>query len=178
MLFIPGILIAILTFPGVIIHELGHYIFCRIRNVQVYDAKFFQFDMNVSGYVIHEQPKDFLSVFLISTGPLVINTILCLIVTLPASIPYYLFGDRSIITFFYLWLGISIGMHAFPSNQDADILWIKAKDEVKKGSVLAVVSMPLCVLVFIANLLRVVWFDAVYAFSVAILLPQFIVMHI
>jgi hypothetical protein len=177
MFFIPGIIISILTFPGVIIHEFGHYIFCKVRKVQVFDAKFFQLNLNVSGYVIHKEPDDFLSVFLISIGPLIVNTILCLLVTLPAAIPYYLFGDRSIITYFYIWLGLSIGMHAFPSNQDANNLWLRAKEEVKKRNILAIISLPLCVLVFIANLLRIIWFDAIYAFSVAILLPQFVVIH-
>lgn len=178
MFFIPGFIISIVTFPGVIIHELGHYIFCRIRKVPVYDVKFFQVNLNTAGYVIHKEPEDFTSVLLISIGPLLVNTILCLIVAAPVAVPYYLFGESNMLIYFYLWLGLSIGMHSFPSTQDADNLWERAKKEAKNKNILAIISMPLCVLIFIANLLKVIWFDAIYAFAVSILLPQFVVMHI
>ena len=69
-------------------------------------------------------------------------------------------------------------MHAFPSNQDAENLWQRAKEEAKNKNILAIISMPLCVLIFIANLLKFFWFDAIYAFAVSILLPQFVVMHL
>ena len=89
MFFIPGFIISILTFPGIIIHELGHYIFCRLRKVPVYEVKFFQIHLNTAGYVIHKEPDDFTSVLLISIGPLLVNTILCLIVAVPVAVPYY-----------------------------------------------------------------------------------------
>lgn len=178
MFFIPGFIISLATFPGVIIHELGHFIFCKIRKVTVYDVKFFQLNWNTAGYVIHEEPEDFTSTLLISIGPLLINTILCLVVAAPVAVPFYLFGQRNLLIYFYLWLGVSIGMHAFPSNQDAENLWQRAKEEAKNKNILAIISMPLCVLIFIANLLKFFWFDAIYAFAVSILLPQFIVMHL
>ena len=178
MFFIPGFIISLVTFPGVIIHELGHFIFCKLRKVTVYDVQFFQINLNTAGYVVHEEPEDFTSVLLISIGPLLVNTILCLIVATPVAVPFYLFGLRSPLIYFYLWLGLSIGMHSFPSTQDAENLWARAKEEAKNKNFLAIISMPLCVLIFIANLLKFFWFDAIYAFAVSILLPQFIVMHL
>lgn len=178
MFFIPGFIISIVTFPGVIIHELGHYIFCRIRKIPVYEVKFFQLDVKTAGYVIHQEPEDFTSVLLISIGPLLVNTILCLIAAAPVAVPFYLFDEQNFLIYFYLWLGVSIGMHAFPSNQDAENLWQRAKEEAKNKNILAIISMPLCVLIFIANLLKFFWFDAIYAFAVSILLPQFVVMHL
>ncbi len=41
MFFIPGPVIAALTFPGVIIHEAGHLFFCRLFKLQVFDVCFF-----------------------------------------------------------------------------------------------------------------------------------------
>jgi hypothetical protein len=40
MFFIPGFVIAALTFPGVIIHEAGHLFFCRLFKLQVFDLLF------------------------------------------------------------------------------------------------------------------------------------------
>jgi len=177
-MIIPGVIISIITFPGVIIHEFGHYLFCLLTRVKVRSAIFFQVDMKVAGYVIHEDTNKFSSVFLISIGPLIINTLLCLFIILPVSIPFYVFGERNILIYFYMWLGISIGMHAFPSTQDATNLWDKAKVECKTGNILAIVSMPLSTLIFIANILKIIWFDAFYAFTIGSLIPQLIIKNI
>jgi hypothetical protein len=168
-------LISIATFPGVIFHELGHLLFCRIRKVPVLDACFFQFDNRVAGYVVHEEPRSFLSTFLITVGPFIVNTLACLLICIPAAIPYELFGDRSLMTYFYLWLGISIGMHAFPSNQDAAILWRRTLEEVGRKNFLAYLCMPVVGLVYLANLLSMFWFDAVYGFCIGVVLPKMIV---
>jgi hypothetical protein len=175
MFFIPGFIISIATFPGVIVHELGHLLFCRLRGVPVFAVKFFSPDIKTSGYVIHAKPESFSSTFLICVGPLLLNTLLCLLICLPVAIPYRLFGDRSLVTYFYLWLGISIGMHAFPSTKDASNLWEEARSAANKGKFLTIVSMPVVGLIYLANLLSFFWFDAIYGFAVGVLLPQFLV---
>ena len=35
MIPIPGILIALATFPGVIVHEAAHMLFCKLRRKQL-----------------------------------------------------------------------------------------------------------------------------------------------
>lgn len=171
MLMIPGIIISVLTFPGVMVHEFAHHLFCRIRKVPVYEAVYFQLDWNVQGYVSHGKPKDFASTLLISAGPLFVNTILCMAICFPAALPYYYFGESSILTYFLLWLGVSIGMHAFPSNADAQHIWEMAKKEVGKRNPLAIISFPIVGLIYIANALSVLWFDAIYGFFIGIMLP-------
>ena len=42
MFVIPGFIISLVTFPGVIVHELAHQIFCMLMKVPVYDVKYFQ----------------------------------------------------------------------------------------------------------------------------------------
>jgi len=54
MFFIPGPVIAFLTFPGVIVHEAAHLFFCKLFKLQVYDVCFLRFG-NPAGYVIHEK---------------------------------------------------------------------------------------------------------------------------
>ena len=41
-MIIPGFVISIITFPGVIVHELAHQLFCRWCKVPVYEVKYFQ----------------------------------------------------------------------------------------------------------------------------------------
>ena len=85
MFFIPGIVISILTFPGVIVHELAHQLFCRWCKVPVYEVKYFQFK-NPNGYVLHEATDDPMKNFLTAMVPVIRNTVLGMIIVIPASI--------------------------------------------------------------------------------------------
>ena len=57
MFFIPGQLISLLTFPGVIVHEWAHKLYCNWTGVLVHKVVYFQF-ANPAGYVLHSEPKN------------------------------------------------------------------------------------------------------------------------
>ncbi|HEX8173093.1 MAG TPA: metalloprotease family protein [Thermoanaerobaculia bacterium] len=173
MFFIPGWLIAIATFPGVIVHEAAHLLFCKLRRVPVFDVCFFRVG-NPAGYVVHAETEDFTSALLISFGPFLINSSLCILICLPAMAPVRLFDQTDPLSMFLLWLGVSIGAHAFPSNHDAQNVWKLAKVEAKRRNVLAMLSMPFVVAIFIANVLSIVWFDVIYGFGIGVALPAVI----
>lgn len=65
MLLIPGWLISLLTFPGVIIHEWAHKKFCEWLGILVHKVVYFRFG-NPAGYVLHEPPKTYKQTFWIS----------------------------------------------------------------------------------------------------------------
>jgi hypothetical protein len=171
MPFIPGQLVAALTFPGVILHEAAHMFFCRLRKVAVLDVCFFRFG-NPAGYVLHEEITDFTSAFWVAVGPLVVNSALCVAFCLPALVPTRIFGQESLVSYFWIWLGVSVGMHAFPSTHDARGLWAQAKRAVSLRRPLALLSFPLAAAIVLANVLSVVWFDAFYAYGLGFLLPE------
>jgi Putative zincin peptidase len=173
MIIIPGFLIALVTFPGVIVHEAAHLFFCKLRRVAVFDVCYFRIG-NPSGYVIHEIPTDFLSSFLIAVGPFIINSLLCVVFCFPAFVPVRTFGHSDPICYFLIWLGISIGMHAFPSTQDAKVLWNQAKIAAGIFNPLALLSFPLVVVIYVANGLRFFWLDYLYGFALGFLLPEMI----
>ena len=62
-------------------------------------------------------------------------------------------------------------MHAFPSNQDAKSFHAVLERTGRRG-ILYYTSQCFRGLIFIANLLRVVWFDIIYALAVAWLGPH------
>jgi len=68
MFFVPGALISVLTFPGVIVHEIGHLVFCRFYRVAVLKVCYFRFG-NPAGYVIHEKPRSATQSMMIGIGP-------------------------------------------------------------------------------------------------------------
>lgn len=174
MFFIPGEVIALLTFPGIIVHEFAHMVFCRIRKVAVFEVCYFRIGKNPAGYVLHENTENFYSTFLISMGPFFINTLLCLLVCLPAYMPIKFFDLDPPFSIFLIWLGVSIGAHAIPSNQDADHVYHQAKDEAKKGNLLAILSFPLVGMIYLLNALRVVWADVIYGALIGVGIPSLV----
>ena len=177
MFFIPGFLVSYLTFPGVIVHEAAHMLFCRLRGLAVLDVCFFRVG-NPAGYVIHEETENFTTAFLVSVGPLIVNSILCVVFCFPAFVPVRVFGRPDPISYVLLWLGISIGMHAFPSTHDAKNVWRLARQQVRTLNPLVLLSFPLVIAIYAANILSVVWFDYLYGFALGILLPEFLFQHL
>lgn len=173
MFFIPGELISILTFPGIIVHEFAHMLFCRIRKVAVFDACYFRVG-NPAGYVVHENTSNFNSTFLISMGPFFVNTLLCLLICLPAYMPIKFFNIEHPLSYFLIWLGVSIGMHAIPSNQDAENVYEQAKQRIKSGNILAIVSFPIVGLIYVFNIMRFLWADLFYGIAIGIGIPSLI----
>ena len=173
MLFIPGEIISAITFPGVIVHEFAHMAFCKIRKVAVLDACYFRFG-NPAGYVIHEHTDNFYSTFLISMGPFFVNTLLCLLICFPAYMPIKFFDISHPLSYFLVWLGVSIGMHAIPSNEDASNLFVQAKEKIKEFNFLALISFPLVGFIYLFNVLRVIWADLFYGVAIGIGLPSLI----
>jgi hypothetical protein len=57
-------------------------------------------------------------VFLLAVGPFLLNSLLCLAFCFPAHVPARIFDHVNVLPMVQMWLGVSIGMHAFPSTQD------------------------------------------------------------
>jgi Putative zincin peptidase len=176
-MIIPGELIALLTFPGVIVHEAAHMLFCKLGRVAVLDVCFFRFG-NPAGYVIHEPPTNFRTAFLISVGPFIINSLLCIVMCFPAFVPVRIFERSDPISYFLLWLGLSIGMHAFPSTQDAKVLWQQARAAASKFNPLAILSFPLVVVIYLANIGSFFWLDLMYGFAIGLGLPELVLKNL
>jgi len=170
MFFIPGFLIAVATFPGVIIHEAAHLFFCKRFGLRVYDVCFFRLG-NPAGYVVHEQTQDFRILFFVSMGPFFINTLLCVVFCTAAFLPVRVLKVDDVLAYFFYWLGLSIGMHAFPSTADLSNLWAVAPDRAKKGNLLAILSLPLAAILYVLNFARFFWADLGFGIAVGILGP-------
>jgi len=170
MIPIPGILIALLTFPGVIVHEAAHAFFCRMFNVPILEVKYFQFS-NPSGYVIHGDAEGIKPQFFITMGPFIINSALCVLFCSAAFLPVWVFKATDPVAWFFYWLGLSIGMHAIPSTQDLKVLWRQTTQKMKGFDVWAIVSLPLIIVLYPLNFLRIIWADLGYGIAIGVLAP-------
>ena len=173
MIFIPGQVISLITFPGVIVHELAHQLFCRLFKVPVFEVVYFRFG-NPCGYVIHERVSNKWQGIMISVGPFVINTILAAIIALPASLPVFKFNTGGPLDFLLIYLSVSIAMHAFPSTGDANSIWnaLKEKDTPLWAKI---VGYPIVGLIYIGSFGSMVWLDLVYGVVIAIGVPNLII---
>jgi hypothetical protein len=121
MFFIPGIVISLVTVPGIIVHELAHQLFCRLYKVPVFKVVYFQMG-NPAGYVLHEAVKNKAQGIMISVGPFFVNTVLGALIAMPAALPVFTFNNATPLDYLLIYLGVSIAMHAFPSRGDADVI--------------------------------------------------------
>jgi Putative zincin peptidase len=169
-MLIPGFLIALATFPGVIVHEMAHQLFCRWFRVPVFDACYFRIG-NPSGYVIHEKPRKESQQIWIGVGPFLVNTIVGALVAFPGVIPVLKFDAGRPVDAFFIWLGISIAMHAFPSTADAKSIW-KAVSSAQVPWLGKLIAIPVVALIYLGAIGSFFWLDAVYGVVVAIALPN------
>lgn len=145
---------AILTAPGIIVHELAHALFCVLSGVKIYKINLFRFQ-KVAGYVIHEEPKTFMSSWLISFGPLIVNSYLAMFFFAQIR-PIYNLWDL-----LFLYLGIAIALQAIPSTGDAESLLQMANRNFWKNP-LIILLYPLVLVLYLLNLLKRFYFDWAY----------------
>jgi len=175
MFFLPGILIAILTFPGVIVHEAAHQLFCRLTRTPVFEVCYFRFG-NPVGYVVHEKVERPWKIFLICMGPFLVNTVLGGIIVFSSAIDVIEFQNyTNPISLFLVWLGASILMHSFPSTGDAKNLFEAVVLNKAVALWKKVVVMPFVGLIYAGAFGSIFWLDALYALAVGMLLPNLLV---
>jgi hypothetical protein len=157
---IPGFIIALLTFPGVIVHELAHQFFCRLLKVPVFKVCYIRVG-NPSGYVIHEHPHSPWKSLLIGYGPLLVNSILGTLIAFPAVLSLIYLNNGWWLDGLLLYLGFSIAMHSFPSTGDAASIW-KAIMGPSSSIFAKIVGVPLVGIIWAGAVGSVFWLDAIY----------------
>lgn len=66
------------------------------------------------------------------------------------------------------------GMHAIPSNQDANNVYNQAKIKAREFNILAILSFPIIGLIYVFNVLRFIWADIIYGVAIGIGIPSLI----
>lgn len=168
-IIIPGFVISLLTFPGVIVHEAAHQLMCRFTGTPVLRVCYFQTG-NPAGYVVHDLPSSGWRHFLISVAPFLINTVAGFLIALPVGLIVASGAKPGLMEGVLGWLGISVAMHAFPSTGDAASL----RHALKRPDVswlLRLIAFPVVWVIHVGAFLSTAWFDAIYAALVCFGLP-------
>lgn len=119
------------------------------------------------------KPENFKQALLITAGPFLVNTLLCAAIGTSAIYSIFILGTHELngIPCVLLWLAISAGMHAFPGNQE--ILDFTELMNKQRKNLLYFAVKILTSLLKIANFLKIIWIDLVYAIMIILLVPYF-----
>ncbi len=148
-------IVSILMAPGVIFHELAHAVSCVLSRVKIFKIKLFGFG-DPAGFVEHAVPESFFQSLVISSGPLIFNSLLALLAFSRVVIS---FSVESIIC---LWLGVVIALHAIPSMGDVEALFRSAKRTLRKN-ILIIFCFPLVGVLYGLNFFKKIHIHVVYA---------------
>lgn len=125
--------------------------------------------------MVHETIDSPWKNLLICIGPFIFNTLLGMLIILPAAVELVEFRTASNFLYVLLgWLGFSVLMHAFPSMGDGKNLYttvIKNKDVPLPVRILL---WPVCALIYLGAMGSMFWLDALYAAGMSMLLPNLI----
>lgn len=173
MFLIPGFLISFITFPGVMMHELGHQLACWISKVCVFRVQYFKFDMKVAGFVEHERTENPWKSLLITYGPFLFNTILGTLLVFPFAMFRVLNDTRFVfpiwarlLIYVLAYFGVSCLANAFPSSQDAKNLFNGVLKNKDVSIIAKIVIAPFMCIIYVCSLAKFFWFDFIFAFGV------------
>lgn len=127
----------ILTFPGVIMHELAHQIMCHWCRVKVYRVSYFNLG-NPAGSVEHAVPEKLWQAFCIAVGPFIVNTLLALFLSKSAHLSFV----HQSTPYILWWLAFAISTHAFPSDPDLTNVLTKNRERLQAHSLFGYLAYP------------------------------------
>ena len=122
--------------------------------------------------VIYERPKGFGSTFFVVVAPFLLNSLLCILLCWPTFIRVRVFHLGDPLSYLVLWVGLSIGTHAFPSSLDAKECCAGAFQAAREFNILALVSLPLVALISLAALIPIVFLGYAYTAVIGLALPE------
>lgn len=163
-----GLLIRIITFPGIIFDAIINNLVCQHLEIKVNKINYLAI---FGGNAVEiENPNNYSKLFKLSIIPFIFMTILALPFSYLAA--YYNEGDKFL---FFAWLGVSIAAHAFPETAIGKLLWEQSKIEIKEKNYLAIFGFPLVVIIYLFRILHVLWLDIIYGIGIIYFLQEYII---
>jgi Putative zincin peptidase len=170
------LIVSLLAFPGVVLHEYAHAWACRRLGIRVLKVCYLRLG-NPLGYVLHEQPAYAVQHILVAVAPFFVSTVAALAVSLLASI--FVTSPaapelQDLTALVGAWLSFSFALHAFPSSGDGDALWqdVTSPDVSFFAKLLLA---PVAGLIRLGQADAAIWLHALFAMAVVALPPVMLV---
>lgn len=166
--------VALLTFPGVVMHQAVEQLFCRWARVAVVNVCYFQLG-NPAGYVVHEPGLNLSKSLLIGLGPFFVNSLLGALVAFPAALTALEFRVATLPGYVVAWLGISIATQAIPNTGSTTFLW-DAVWSRQRSWLTRLLAAPIAGSMFLLSAGRYIGLDLVYGVAI-VAAPPFLLLH-
>jgi hypothetical protein len=172
-----GSIIRLIALPGIVVHEAGHQVFCRLTATPVRTVCYFSFGDPV-GYIKFDVPTSIWKHILISFGPLLVNSTFGFLLGLGAAFTFALASKHqhaglTSLGIILTWLAASVSMSSFPTTEDAVGPWRMLWNTKPPRFTRLVVGVPLVGTIFFFGELQAAFvYGLFYAFFVAWLLPH------
>jgi len=161
--FIPGFLIGLITFPGIILHEYLHKKMCDYLNVKVFDVKYFTLEYSdlfsdTMGYVTHEKTS-FWNQTKIGLAPLfgIFPGIILVLIS------FFLINFSNFFGYLLLWIGFSFLVNMFPSRADINHFFNASFKRNFFLISLYFILLPFIIILYIFSYLEIIWADFIVA---------------
>ena len=151
-------LLPLVLAPGVAVHELAHYLACRLLGIRVREVVLFRFGDPV-GYVDHDVPRAYWRRIVVTIAPLVVNTAVAVAAfwaSARVAVPLALVAT---------YLGVVTLRNSIPSSIDARALFPHSR--LGYLHPLFVLTLPLIAILLLANRLRAYGFSVAYTGAVS-----------
>lgn len=151
-----GLFIKWITFPGAFLHAFWEHLICRMYGVPVENNRYMQ-GAEMSGHVEHDFFPTPTQQFEFCFFPALFNTVLGLLIGIPAAIQLFIVGTEKWAALFIimLWLGISLLTNINPLIEDAMFMWEGMyKSDEKPNIVVRILAFPFAALLYLGSYLN------------------------
>jgi hypothetical protein len=154
---ILGRIISVCTFPGIIVHEAAHQLFCILTRTAVFEVCYLRAEEPM-GYVRHEKPRSVNHTIIIAVGPFIVNSLIAAVIGASIMMTMNMNSEHGMLENLTFWLGLSIGAHAFPSRTDAQNIW---RSVLKKETpiITKIIGIPITGLIYVFAIGSIIWLD-------------------
>ena len=161
----------VITFPGTVLRAFWEHLICRLCSIPAEDIRAFKVS-EMCGHVEHELVKKKSHSFLICFIPFLLNFILACCFFLGGSYRITYIGDfKSILSWVYLWLGVSFAANCVPSFEDVlsfkDVFYNKDSNLIVK-----IVVAPFFALIYGFSILERLGLTLFVAILFSMVFPQ------
>ena len=161
----------VLTFPGTVLRSFWEHLACRLCSIPVEDVRPFKVS-EMCGHVEHELINKKAHSFFMCFTPFFLNFVLSCCFFLGASYRIAYIGDvKSIISWLFMWMGISLAANCVPSFEDVlvfkDLFYNKDTNIVAK-----IIFAPFFIIIYGFGILERCSITFVLAILFAVVFPQ------
>ncbi len=165
-----GILIRLITFPGVLLNTWVCRLTCKMLGIKVIQVDYSKLLFGMAIKV--EPPEVYLRLFAFIFWPFIIMTVIALPFCYLA-----IYSFKGIGYLLFLYASVAIAANAFPHLEMANMLWKQSSIELKQKNYIAVLGFPLVIIVYALSLLKHFWIDILYGLFLLVLMDDIFFKH-